>query len=363
MAGRKSIRMPISKLSDKPSPQGRGSKRITQRVEENADKQVEEWQGLDLKRGSETAAGNFGEELPEEITPAAGQAVDDTDPDPDPETVADLVIQIVGDRAVGLLASNTRLQIPMPADVSGKIANLAVVPRDWLRDLMRSVLSQEGIAELQSSLEAVTSRFQSLSNELSGLRKEWHHMERSYQTRLEELERQRSDSQRQLRALREQAQGTIAVTDLMDRSLRYDGHETDMRRILSEVIDEPVEGAGSFVSAVCLGWLEVRAVLERLNGDEERRMEAMLGAMSAFMCQVSGIYVPQRRELLKRVGNAVSAYFEDYDFVSPEDWRQIDPAVHKAEGVGGQYVKEGRSYVVLRRNTRQTVIYAEIMAE
>lgn len=92
-------------------------------------------------------------------------------------------------------------------------------------------------------------------------------------------------------------------------------------------------------------------------------MEAVEKALRRFMGHVAGHLVPERREVLKRVGQAVNAYFEEYDFVSPEDWRHIDPAVHNASGVGGQSVKAGLGYVVLRRGTGQTVVYADIVTE
>ena len=52
--------------------------------------------------------------------------------------------------------------------------------------------------------------------------------------------------------------------------------------------------------------------------------------------------------------------FEDYIFVSPEETLQLDPNIHNARGLGSTNIVEGASYAVIRRTSRQTVIYAEV---
>ncbi|MBK1733837.1 hypothetical protein CKO15_00785 [Halorhodospira abdelmalekii] len=274
-------------------------------------------------------------------------------------------MQIVGDAAVAPLAENPRLHVPTPENASEPEEGEDVLPptQRWLADVMRAFMTRDALARLQEGVQAAQAEPQRLQAELEQWRSAWDEREASYREELQRLEGEISEANVQHKRLREQLQRAVPVRDLVEQVFDDRGAEREVRDMLLEALEEPSEALGPFVGAVCVGWAEAREALRSEEKDEERRLEDATQALKRFMGRLSGLYIPERREVLKRIGRAVSVGFEEYDFVSPEDWRHVDPAVHNATGVGGQNVKEGAGFVVQRRSSGQTVIYADIVAE
>lgn len=360
MKQRKSIRTSISGNKKASETEERpASRRITQQVGGGPEEPPEEDEArVPPSESREQSAGAADVTARER---AEAEPVDS----PDPFKSAELLLEIVGENAVRPLAGNPRLQIPTPEAATRERTDESapLEPREWLADLIRAFLTRDGMAHLQGSLQAALAEPQRFQSQLAQLRAQWDDMEASYQSRLQEAERELSDIRVEQKRTREQLQRSASVRELTESAFGEGGSEGAVREILREALEEPSEALGSFVGAVCLGWVEVRSVLQQTRGEEEHRMEIAEKALRRFLGYVAGQFIPERREVLKRVGQAVNAYFEEYDFVSPEDWRHIDTAVHNATGVGGQSVKEGLSYVVLRRNSGQTVVYADITTE
>jgi hypothetical protein len=64
--------------------------------------------------------------------------------------------------------------------------------------------------------------------------------------------------------------------------------------------------------------------------------------------------------MLDLLAVACSAKFKLYKFISPEESLQVDPRIHSATALGGSTIKEGISFAVIKKDTMQTVKYAEI---
>ena len=359
MKGRKGIRTSIPGGDEGSASGEKGkSRRITQRVESRAPDEPA-WDGAETTQTS--ASQPPGSESASRQRPVAAEPVTD----PDPAYAAELLLQMAGEEAVASLAENPLLQVPTPENATGSERDGDALPlaQRWLADVLRAFVTRDALAHLQGALQAARAEPQRLQAELERWQSAWDELEASYREKVQGLETELSEANVQHKRVREQLQKTVPVRDLVEQVFEDRGPEAEVRDMLLEALVEPSETLGPFVGAVCIGWAEARAALRREVDDEERRMEDAVQALKRFMARLSGLYIPERREVLKRIGKAVSAGFEEYDFVSPEDWRHVDPAVHNAAGVGGQNVKEGAGFVVQRRSSGQTVIYADIVAE
>jgi hypothetical protein len=295
--------------------------------------------------------------------PAApiGPAEDDGE-GPDVEDLARRLVALAGRETFAALVANPRLRVPLPdADDDDTVPS----PESWVGGVLRSFMTVEGLDQLQSGLRHSLGAIQRRADEEAALRQraEADLVERDQ--KILALERRLSDTNVQQHRAKEALHRTLPIMPLIEQTFGSDARAVDVRSTLRGALDQPSEVLGPFVAGFCLGWIEVRLGLADGGGevDETARVERAGAALRSLLVRLSGLYVPERREILHSVGAYVSAYFLEHDFVSPEDWRNVDPAVHNAGGVGGHSIKEGVSFAVLRRGNRQTVLHADILAE
>ncbi len=99
-----------------------------------------------------------------------------------------------------------------------------------------------------------------------------------------------------------------------------------------------------------------------LSEDEKENIEILNRAGKNFLSEISGTNSTERRPLLDIIAQLFNLYIKEYDFISPEQTLQIDPSIHNAEGLGGTMIKEGLSFALVRKDTRKTVFYADIVS-
>ena len=71
-------------------------------------------------------------------------------------------------------------------------------------------------------------------------------------------------------------------------------------------------------------------------------------------------FILQRRALLDALARIITKKFDNFDFISPEETLQIDLDIHNTKGTGGNKIKQGFSFAVIRRENKQTYKYADI---
>ncbi|MEI7582755.1 hypothetical protein [Runella sp.] len=133
-----------------------------------------------------------------------------------------------------------------------------------------------------------------------------------------------------------------------------------IQSILSEDIQNPDVQLVPFAAELSKQWQRLQSLLAKLPQDDDEAMNAIYNQLTYLLQKLSGIYIPQRRAILDVMARACSSHSEKYIFVSPEESTRVDTSIHQALGLGGERVKEGKSFAVIRRDTRQTVRFAEI---
>ena len=134
-----------------------------------------------------------------------------------------------------------------------------------------------------------------------------------------------------------------------------------LRNLLNDAIDNADKNTGIFIAKFGKAWTILNTALNNLSEDEKENMELVHKATIEMLEQIADTHISERRPLLDMVADIISDSFNEYEFVSPEQTLQLDPAIHNAKGLGTASIKEGISFAVIRKESRQAVKYADII--
>ena len=88
-----------------------------------------------------------------------------------------------------------------------------------------------------------------------------------------------------------------------------------------------------------------------------------MASTKELLSSISGIFIAQRREILSEIAKTISKEFTDISFISSEDYTFIDPKIHNAPQNGGERVLEAKSFAIISKESKNTIIYADVVAE
>jgi len=180
---------------------------------------------------------------------------------------------------------------------------------------------------------------------------------------IKNLVAQVDDAEEQIYKTEKKYADTIAVVDLVNEFVLSEIQTTQTREIAKMLIEAYKNGKKQgvkFVLNFINGFSLVEKAILKLGEDEKENIDILNEATKQLMQQISGTSSAERRPILDKIANLCNSYLFTYDFISPEQTLQIDPAIHNAEGLGGTVIKEGLSFAVVRRETRKAVFFAEI---
>ena len=98
----------------------------------------------------------------------------------------------------------------------------------------------------------------------------------------------------------------------------------------------------------------------REPSSEEARIDSLSVRLDALLCSLQGLHIVNRRGILDTIARICSDNSGNFLFVSPESSLVVDPAIHDVKGLHGNTVKEGLSFAIIRRDSRQTIRLANI---
>ncbi len=130
--------------------------------------------------------------------------------------------------------------------------------------------------------------------------------------------------------------------------------------LLNESLGNEDIELNNFYAAFTKNIIRIDRRLKEQYADEEKKIEILSNDLRVLLADISGIQIPQRRPLLDTLARMLNKHVLEFIFVSPEESLQIDPEIHIPDRQGGSLVREGISYAVLRKQNRQTYIYADI---
>jgi hypothetical protein len=168
-----------------------------------------------------------------------------------------------------------------------------------------------------------------------------------------------SDTERQ--NLKRELMSSVSAVYLVDLFLPK-GKNTDADKIaglLKEEMLHPGLSLPAFITGFMNGWPQFLDAFEKAE-DTEAGMELLHHSLTVLLGKINGCAITQRRPILEIIAGMCSAKFKLYKFISPEESLQVDPRIHSATDLGGSTIREGISFAVIRKDTMQTVKYAEI---
>ncbi|RRB00112.1 hypothetical protein [Larkinella rosea] len=265
---------------------------------------------------------------------------------------------LLGPEVITRLRQNPNLVLPY-ADETGSDS-------DWLRRGLQTILSTEDIKTVGDRVGQITRDLQRpLLQSIENLHWEQQEQKLAFQQLAEQkqtAETAREQAEIEGFRLRKEVANRLP-TEQFVRLFFSRSDETGIRNLLLEAADSPTPDLPAFLTGFVGGWNHLRM---NETAPAESPLDAVRQrhqALSKLLESIAGLYIPQRRTLLDQVAQWASDRFDDYVFVSPEETRQVDPAIHNLAGLEGHTVREGRSFAVIRRQSRTVVIYADIITE
>lgn len=266
---------------------------------------------------------------------------------------------------VSLLGSDVLLRLRQNPNVNLPYADDLKTDDDWLRRALQTLLTLDDIQVVGERLSGfVLDSQRPLLQQIESYR--WELMEgqqklEQTQQQLQTVEDGRERAEVDGFRLRKQM-ATMLPARLVVELLFRQEDERPLRDLLLEAADQPSPDLEPFLAAFVPAWSHLRQVVAGFGSEPTDNLRTLHATLTQLLTNLSGLYLPQRRPVLDKVAQWASEPFADYLFVSPEESAQVDPSIHNAHGIGGSNVIEGRSFAVLRRQSRTVMLYADILA-
>lgn len=263
------------------------------------------------------------------------------------EIAARLLIENLGSTLFNNLRNNKLLRLPY-SDSNREI-------NKWLEDLLNTYIRFEDISLIIESLSSLElNKKQTQEIKVKNLEKETKNEEiiESLKAELSELKTYKSRQEKKIAA----SISLRALSDSVPDTLEF----KTIKNLLKEASEEPIKGTDEFIINFISGMSGFLFVAGKSYPSDHEKIESISESLRNLLAKLKGLYVSQRRPLLDEIAKIAGNFNENYIFISPEETLQIDPAIHNAKGIGGSRVKEGVSFAVVEKNTRKTIIYADI---
>lgn len=279
-------------------------------------------------------------------------------------TSADALARLTA-HMVGLLGSDVLLRLRQNPNVNLPYADDLKTDDDWVRRALQTLLALDDIQVVAERVStSVLDGQRPLLQQIETYR--WEQMEAQQNLEQARQQRQTAEAGREraevdLFRLRKEMATMLPARPVVELLFRHDD-ERSLRDLLLEAADQPSPELEPFLTAFVPAWSRLRAVVAGFGAESTDNLRTLYAALSQLLTDLSGLYLPQRRPVLDKVAQWASEPFADYLFVSPEESAQVDPSIHNAHGIGGSNVVEGRSFAVLRRQSRTVMLYADILA-
>ena len=277
---------------------------------------------------------------------------------PELADVAQWLSQFLEADVVSSLRDNPNLRLPYTEP--------QITPDEWLVTALKTVFSLDDIEKIGNRIQTKVIQKQETLQAIAAQRQ----AERALAEQETARMKQRVDQlQAQLDAAEvakfrlEKALSVSIETKTFIESYFLAAEDAVFRDLLLEAAANPTKDLAQFVARFAQAWAQLRRRLAEPFESEHDRMMAIHKELTALLAQLSGLYILQRRSILDTLARLVSEQFGDYMFISPEESLQVDMNIHNARGLSSSVITEGVSFAVIRKVSRQTIIYADVKVD
>jgi|GEM_PF-4086960 hypothetical protein len=136
--------------------------------------------------------------------------------------------------------------------------------------------------------------------------------------------------------------------------------EGEIKKLLKEECDQ--EDSGEFIITFSASFRDILTTKELIKDKPQKyKLEEIYRVSSKLLKSISNRYITNRRRILSALAEFLSEDFDDYRFISAEDYTFVDPKIHNIIVKKGQKIKESLSFCVVKKETSQTIKYADVV--
>lgn len=276
------------------------------------------------------------------------------------DDVAKWLIEQFGEDIFSELLKNPNLKLPY--------ADEDITPELWLERGIKTLFTQDNIAHIYKVTANMGQASSSDSANDATVEELMAQKVEKYNAKFQELRSNMEDLEGEKATLQSRLNKTLEADAFVKEIFREADGETDAQKRIARTLEEAIGQGGDdklpkFVTKLAKGWSALQYVLHSTSDmtDDKAKLDIVYPALSNLLTCVSGCYVSDRRMILELVAKHCNEFFSDYDFISPEQTLNADPDIHNATGLGNAQIREGVSFCVVRRDTKKTVKYADVL--
>lgn len=232
-------------------------------------------------------------------------------------------------------------------------------PSEWLNMFIKSYLSKDDIQIIEENIqrnETATQKYKDLYKTTL--------LEKDYLTHNKtELEESIKEQKKKLLGLEKQIEQMMKLAKFIEYNFENVEGSERIRQLLVDAINSNSDNLDDFILPFSIHCRNILLLNKHLQKNFDSDIQLYLHEVKILLKSISNHYNPQRKKLLEELANQISNVFDDVKFISPEDYTFIEPKIHNIPSSGGQKVIEGISFAVLKEETNQTIIYADVIAE
>ena len=237
------------------------------------------------------------------------------------------------------------------------------VTDDLLKKFIKDKLK---IDEFESNLLAELTNFQNQIENLRSEKEKLTQVNGKLEIYVSNLKQQLETTEEQIFKIKKDYENVVPVEELVKFFLTEKINNFYTQKLVTLSKEAYLSGdknAKTFVMAFLKNFVLIENAYLNLGEDETENMQILYQAGSKLLKNIAGKYASERRMMLDTLADFFTSLLETYKFISPEQTLQIDTQIHNAEGLGGNTIRYGLSFAVVRKETGKTVIFADVITK
>jgi len=262
-----------------------------------------------------------------------------------------LVENVFSEEVINNLKKNLYISVPYTDKNS--------ISSEWLNMFMKSYLSQEDIDKVTNTINKNVILTNQYKEYYENILIEKKSLEEKNKFLIENLDSEKNKFFKIMRSIDQM----VKLSKFIEYNFKNVEDSEGIKILLIDTLNSDSDNLDEFIIPFSVHSQNILLLKKYVKNDLEFDIQLYLDEIKLLLEAISNQYVPQRKKLLEELATIISKRFPDIRFVSPEEYTFLDPNIHNIPSSGGQKVIEGISFAVVKNETNQTMIYADIVAE
>ena len=258
----------------------------------------------------------------------------------------------IGEKSIQKIQGNPNFLLPY--------TEKDMLPAQWLNRAIKTLLKTNDLTEIAADIrkkeDEIGDYLKSLKVEINEITS----LNDQLKKQNERLIKEREDLKATTHSLQKRLRQSVSAKELIQRFFDKDEKAAGVVHLLNEAVDSAESGFSSFFPLFLNSWDELKTTLDILPEKETNKLEMLDKTLESLLTNLSNQFIPQRRALLEAIARIASEPLDNFTFISPEETLRINPEIHDVKGAGGDRIKEGRSFAIIRRKNGQIYKYAKV---